>query len=321
MLRGTVVLAAALSLAACAGGPQTPPSKGYYKVGKPYQIKGVWYYPAEDYSYDEAGIGSWYGPSFHGKVTANGETYDEMEMTAAHRTLPMPSLVRVTNLDNGRSIVVRVNDRGPYANNRIIDMSRRGAQLLGYENTGTAKLRVQILAEESQQIAAAARAGMPAPALAELDGPAPNAAPRSKIEVAGTPVPGPAAPLPGSSRLAAAGGAGVGAVGAAIAAPTSVPGQEVEGRFLPAPVAVNLPVRQNGQIYVQVGAFGSQDNVNRARAKLGAIGQPANVMPTSSGGVRLQRVRIGPLDSVERADIVLAQVLQSGLTDAKIVVE
>ena len=320
MLRGTVVLLAALSLAACAGQPAAPPSKATYKVGKPYQINGVWYYPAEDYTYDETGIGSWYGPGFHGKATANGETYDEMEMTAAHRTLPMPSLVRVTNLDNGRSIVVRVNDRGPFANNRIIDMSRRGAQLLGYEGTGTAKLRVQILAEESRQIAAAARAGTPAPILAELDGPPPKAAPRGKIEVSGTPVPGPAAPLPGSSRVAP-GGASAGVVGAAVAPPTSVPGQEVEGRFLPAPVAVNVPVRQNGQIFVQVGAFGSQDNVNRARAKLSALGQPASVSPASSGGVRLQRVRIGPLDSVERADIVLAQVLQSGLTDAKIVVE
>ncbi|HEY0833781.1 MAG TPA: septal ring lytic transglycosylase RlpA family protein, partial [Azospirillum sp.] len=188
MLRGTVVLVAALSLAACAGGPPTAgSSKGYYKVGKPYQIKGVWYYPAEDYSYDETGIGSWYGPGFHAKMTANGETYDEMEMTAAHRTLPMPSLVRVTNLDNGRSIVVRINDRGPYANNRIIDMSRRGAQLLGYETNGTAKVRVQILADESRQIAAAARAGTPAPVLAELDGPAPKAAPRGRIEVTGTP--------------------------------------------------------------------------------------------------------------------------------------
>ncbi|HEY0836471.1 MAG TPA: SPOR domain-containing protein, partial [Azospirillum sp.] len=101
----------------------------------------------------------------------------------------------------------------------------------------------------------------------------------------------------------------------------SVPGQEVAGRFLPAPVAVDLPVRPGGQIFVQVGAFGSQDNVNRARAKLSALGQPAIVSPTSTGGVRLQRVRIGPLDSVERADIVLAQVLQSGLTDAKIVVD
>lgn len=112
---------------------QQPPDKtasGTYKVGKPYQINGVWYYPSEDYGYDETGVGSWYGPDFHGKPTANGEIFDQNGLTAAHRTLPMPSLVRVTNLENGRSIMVRVNDRGPFAHGRIIDLSRRSAQLL-----------------------------------------------------------------------------------------------------------------------------------------------------------------------------------------------
>ncbi|MEK9967791.1 MAG: septal ring lytic transglycosylase RlpA family protein, partial [Ferrovibrio sp.] len=116
---------------------------GIYKVGNPYQINGVWYYPKEDPNYDETGIGSWYGDQFHNKVTANGEIFDMNEVTAAHPTLPMPSLVRVTNMENGRSIVVRVNDRGPYVNGRVIDLSRRSAQLLGYDRQGTAKVRVQ----------------------------------------------------------------------------------------------------------------------------------------------------------------------------------
>ncbi|WP_368744684.1 septal ring lytic transglycosylase RlpA family protein, partial [Desertibaculum subflavum] len=116
---------------------------GVYKVGNPYQINGVWYYPQENPNYDETGIASWYGPGFHGKSTANGETYDQNELTAAHQTLPMPSFVRVTNLENGRSIVVRVNDRGPFANGRIIDMTRRGSQLLGFHERGTARVRVQ----------------------------------------------------------------------------------------------------------------------------------------------------------------------------------
>lgn len=131
--------------------------QGIYKIGDPYQINGAWYYPAEDYGYDETGIASYYGGeqqgvNFHGRLTANGEIYDMNALTAAHQTLPLPSLVRVTNLENGRSIVVRVNDRGPYARGRILDMSRRSAQLLGYEGKGTAKIRVQILTEESRQL-------------------------------------------------------------------------------------------------------------------------------------------------------------------------
>ena len=124
-----------------------------YKVGKPYSINGVWYYPEVDYEYTETGIASWYGPNFHGKKTANGEIFDMNRVSAAHRTLPMPSIVRVTNLNSGRALVIRVNDRGPFAHGRIIDLSRRAAQLLGFERAGTAPVRVEILAEESRQIA------------------------------------------------------------------------------------------------------------------------------------------------------------------------
>src|SRR4051812_41660007 len=148
-----LAVTAAKSIAADRPSQQTA-GRGVYKIGDPYQINGIWYYPAEDYRYDETGIASWYGPDFHGKYTANGETYDMNDLTAAHHTLPLPSLVRVTNLDNGRQITVRVNDRGPFARGRILDLSRRSAQLLGFEQTGTAKVRVQILAEESRQIAA-----------------------------------------------------------------------------------------------------------------------------------------------------------------------
>ncbi len=309
-----VVLVGVAALAACAQKPAVTgsglPTSGVYKVGKPYQINGVWYYPKEDYSYDETGIASWYGPGFHEKNTANGEIYDQNELTAAHKTLPMPSLVRVTNLDNGRAIVVRVNDRGPYANGRIIDMSRRGAQLLGFDGPGTAKVRVQILAEESRAIAAAARQGTPAPMLAELDGPPPKAAPRGRIEVTG-----PAGPV---MTLAAARPA---VVGAPIPPPATVAGTMSEGRFVPAPVVAQLPVRTHEAIYVQVGAFGSEENVAKARARLSAIGQRASVSQTRSAGMTLHRVRVGPLDSVDRADSLLNQIIQAGLTEAKIVVD
>jgi len=306
------MLAWVATLAACAqaptGGGTGLPTSGIYKIGKPYQINGVWYYPAEDFNYDETGVASWYGPGFHAKNTANGEIYDQNELTAAHKTLPMPSLVRVTNLDNGRSVVVRVNDRGPYANGRVIDMSRRGAQLLGFEGSGTAKVRVKILAEETRAIAAAARQGTPAPILAETDGPVPKPVPRARIEVAG-----PAGPTTGKPT--------VGNVGVTVPPPATVAGSMVAGRFVPAPLVSQMPVRGQENLYVQVGAFGSAENVARARARLAAMGQPANVSSTRSGKLTLQRVRVGPLDSVDRADVVLNQIIQAGLTEAKIVVD
>jgi len=134
-------------------------SEGVYKVGKPYEIDGKTYTPKEDYDYDETGIASWYGPGFHARKTANGEKFDQRGMTAAHRTLPLPSLVSVTNLDNGRAVVLRVNDRGPYARGRIIDVSERAAELLGFRNNGTAKVRVQVLEDESRAMAEAKKAG------------------------------------------------------------------------------------------------------------------------------------------------------------------
>ena len=113
-----------------------------YKVGNPYQIDGTWYYPREQPDYDETGVASWYGPNFYGQRTANGEVYNAGDLTAAHRTLPMPVNVRVTNLDNGKSMVLRVNDRGPYAKGRIIDVSEQAAKLLGFYGIGTARVRV-----------------------------------------------------------------------------------------------------------------------------------------------------------------------------------
>ncbi len=128
---------------------------GSYKIGSPYKIMGKWYYPKEDYGYAEVGMASWYGKDFHARKTANGENYDMHALTAAHRTLPLPSIVKVTNLENGRSLVLRVNDRGPYVKDRIIDISKRGAQLLGFQAQGVAKVRVEILPEESKALKAA----------------------------------------------------------------------------------------------------------------------------------------------------------------------
>ncbi len=125
---------------------------GFYKVGNPYTVMGQSYTPKEDYNYSEVGIASWYGDDFHNKRTANGETYDMRAITAAHRTLPLPSIVKVTNLENGKSIIARVNDRGPYVKNRIIDVSQKGAELLGYRKKGTTRVKVEVLEKESRAI-------------------------------------------------------------------------------------------------------------------------------------------------------------------------
>jgi rare lipoprotein A len=124
-------------------GQPVPKGGGVYRVGKPYVIAGRTYYPEEDVNYRAEGMASWYGDDFHGRYTANGEIFDMNSISAAHPTLPLPSYVRVTNLKNHKSIVVRVNDRGPYANNRLIDLSVRTAKLLGFYGHGLAKVRVE----------------------------------------------------------------------------------------------------------------------------------------------------------------------------------
>lgn len=133
-----------LALQACGtSGPGT--LHPHYKVGAPYKINGRWYRPQQVTEYETVGIASWYGVPFHGRLTSNGELFDMNAYTAAHPTLPLPSLVRVTNLRNGRSMVLRVNDRGPFVDNRIIDLSRAAARALGFEYQGLAKVHVVYL--------------------------------------------------------------------------------------------------------------------------------------------------------------------------------
>jgi len=277
---------------------------GAYKVGTPYQINGVWYYPRVDYDYDETGIASWYGPGFHQKVTANGEIYDENELTAAHQTLPMPSLVRVTNLENGRSLVVRINDRGPFVGSRIIDMSRRGAQLLGFEQKGTAKVRVQVLGDESRALAAAAQTGGGTRVVSVDASPPPQAAPRPTVQVEGQPLP----PPPGTVSR--------GPVS------VSLPGRTADdGRFLPAPVVEEVAVPPGPKaIWVQAGAFSIYDNAQRLRARLMSLA-PTLVSPVNVKGTPFYRVRLGPFETVEMADAVLAKVQADGQTAARITVD
>lgn len=274
-----------------------PAPVGDYKVGNPYKVNGRWYYPKEDFEYVETGIASWYGPQFHGKRTANGEIFDQNQVTAAHPTLPLPSAVRVTNLENGRSIMLRINDRGPFARGRIIDLSRRAAQLLGFEKNGTAKVRVEILANESRQLKLAAldREG------ARLDQPQIASSPRESVVA--TPLPGSGQPVQQASTVGAAPPPPRGA------APIPVLPPEVEV----VPVA---PTR----IFVQTGAFSNFENALRMRDRMYPMG-PTQISRIFAGGLELYRVRIGPLRDVEAADATLQRVAQAGVDGAQLIVE
>lgn len=191
--RGVAAVVACLSLANCASsgkfagqidpkygvsssprvvawGEPVPKGGGTYRVGKPYVVAGRMYVPEEDVNYREEGLASWYGDDFHGRLTANGEVFDMGGLTAAHPTLPMPCYARVTNLSNGKSLVVRVNDRGPYHGNRLIDLSNKAAELLEFKGNGVARVRVEyvgrapIEGSDDRQLMATLRTGVPAPA-------------------------------------------------------------------------------------------------------------------------------------------------------------
>lgn len=296
-----------LLLAACATKPPPAPApKPVYKVGEPYQVAGVWYYPREQPDYDETGIASWYGPDFHGKATANGEMYDMNSLTAAHKTLPMPVRVRVTNLENGRSLVLRVNDRGPFVNGRIIDVSRRAAQLLGFKAAGTAPVRVQMQegsrpgtfvaarpqtsAEEKTLVAAAPASGVSSQVL-----------PGS---VADTKAKRPAAPKPQAAPLE---------IGKE---PAPVAQQAAESE-----VVEFRPVPATHTMYVQAGAFLDRVNAERLRGRLLRAEPTMQINQKVINGKTFFRVRTGPLPTVDIADATLARVIAAGHPGAQIIVD
>jgi rare lipoprotein A len=330
---------------------------GTYKIGAPYRVGSIWYYPREDFQLVETGIASWYGPDFHGNRTANGELYDQNELTAAHRTLQMPSLVRVTNLENGRAVVVRINDRGPFARGRVIDVSKRAAELLGFIKRGTARVKLEVMSRESQEMAEAAKRGLdttrmaaaqpqpipvsaPAaprfvqrgPQLAALDsdfnlpeslqtptitveelagpGQRPASAPppdwqRQPVPMAMPPV-RPAEPRQEFvRRLDLEGDTG------------RVPGRLEEGRFLPNPVVSQEEVRPTG-IFVQAGAFAVLANAERMRDQFSGQA-PVTIEPVTVRGRQLYRVKLGPVESVQKADLLLERVIAAGNNTARVI--
>jgi rare lipoprotein A len=286
----------------------SPKQQGLYKVGKPYLIDGQEYYPQESFDYSETGIASWYGPGFHGKQTANGERYDQNDLTAAHRTLQMPSLVRVTNLENGRSLALRVNDRGPYSKGRVIDVSSRAADLLGFKGRGTAKVRVDILAEESRRIAEDARLGKDTRGY-EV---ALNSHGGMKLTPPGIPS---ASPTISDATQTAVQVSSV----ESEALPPVTGHVTSDGRFMPDGVVTVQPVQQSS-IYIQAGAFSNENNAVGLSQKLASIGK-SQVFPASVSGQNFYRVRVGPFATVQDADGALSRIIAQGAPQAKIVVD
>ena len=285
-------------------GPVTvPPSAGIYRIGKPYQIGDTWYYPREQPDYDETGIASWYGPNFAGQLTADGEIFDPQSLTAAHRTLPLPVNVRVTDLENGRSVILRVNDRGPFAKGRIIDVSAQAARLLGFYDKGTARVRVQFLARADLPNGEPQPFGAGTPSEITT---AAAAAPTSVVEQTSLP-PIPGAPVEQPQAQAPA-------------APTPPPPQTVANSAagLPTGQVTQVPVPAATHLYIQVGAFSSYKNARRLADRLGGGLQ---ITAVQRNGQTLYRVRLGPFDQTAQADAALTDMMNRGANDAQIVVD
>ncbi|GHU02548.1 hypothetical protein FACS1894186_7400 [Alphaproteobacteria bacterium] len=259
---------------------------GHYKVGRPYTISGIQYTPRVQDDYDEVGQASWYGPQFHNGATANGETFDMHSMTAAHKTLPLPSVVRVENLSTGKTVVLRVNDRGPFVGSRIIDVSQKAAEVLGFRNKGLQKVRVRVLPEESYKARQEAMA---------RNGAAKGTPPLKRPDFAESRTP---------------------------PEPTYFAEQDLEEVAALAPASESrvaetaLPPPASAGAAIQVGAF-----ANRANAETLAESLGASVSAVAAGGQTLWRVRMGGFASDFEASAALRRIRSSGFPNAKIVSE
>ncbi|MCI5059450.1 MAG: septal ring lytic transglycosylase RlpA family protein [Alphaproteobacteria bacterium] len=312
-------------------------TQGSFKVGSAYTIKGKRYYPSEAYNHSETGTASWYGPGFHGKKTANGEIFDKNELTAAHRTLQMPSIVRVTNLGNGRSVILRVNDRGPFAHNRILDVSERAAVLLGFKNSGTAKIKLEVMGSESKQVAALAKQGRDTrgyevalnrqPRVPSIKPASITREPVTQVVVS-MPTQKPAAPLQSQTPVPLAKPLPVEAEPLSVAnvsAPTTTTATNPYGvshleNVAPRNVIAssNISNVAQKQIFVQAGSFSQEANALLLSDQLSDIG-PSKVYLTKVNNRPYFRVRLGPYDDHGEARRILASLNNSGNKNAVLI--
>ena len=283
-----------------------------YKLGKPYEIDQVWYFPSYEASYDQTGVASWYGTAFHGRPTAIGEPFDMNEVTAAHPTLPLPSRVRVTNLENGRQLVMRVNDRGPFIGDRVIDVSRRAAQLLGFYGKGLAEVRVEYLGLDHL----------------EPDVPWPVDSPKI-ARVEGTPAPAvafkPRRPQPAAATVAeaetqAAAETVVAPAPAAVLLPPTKPVRTAAAR--PPRAEDRREAGSSGtsrsRLLVEAAVLDGRDAADRLGDSMRTLGAVA-VEPERRGDRMVYAVRIGPVDTDHEAAFILAELTRAGHTESHIV--
>ncbi|UFN50696.1 SPOR domain-containing protein [Roseomonas sp. OT10] len=288
-------------LAGCGAPPPPATPEPVYLLGQPYSLGGVWSYPREDFGLVETGLGTVIAEAAAGRRTANGEVYDPAALTAAHRTLQLPAILRVTNLENGRILLLRANDRGPADPGRVLAVSRRAAELLGMSPGRPAQLRVAVEGEPSRALAVGLpRAPGEAPALAVATA-ATVAVQREDL-----------APPPGAQQAAVR---REGRAPAAAASPARETGAELPPLRLPETL-LSGPAMP-GRLVVQLGSFTGADGARRQAARIPG----ARAEAVGSGRRAEWRVRLGPFPDVAAADRALEQVLRSGVSEARILVD
>ncbi|MBV9510119.1 MAG: septal ring lytic transglycosylase RlpA family protein [Caulobacteraceae bacterium] len=350
---GAVLLLAAGALAACASVQAPSPmagaggsSSGLHGTDKPYQVNGQWYYPKADPRYDEVGLASWYGYPFHMRRTANGELFDQNQVSAAHKTLPLPCIVEVTNLDNGRRLKVRVNDRGPFVDGRLIDVSRAAAEQLGFDRKGLTRVRVRYVSPapplvEGMEQASYSRPSVVAPA-APISQPdaadqdwdeaaapygyqqgsaAPTYAPPSHElppRADGTQETATAAPVAGPSTITTAALPPVPTDGAAETADAAPAPSEPMVEAAPPASQFSPPAPAEGGYAIQAGAYSSRAAADRVAAQLAEAGE-AQVLAVQRNGETLYRVTVGAFPNPAAAAEARARVIAGGFSDARVV--
>ena len=280
-------------------GKTIPFAGGHYQVGQAYQVAGRWFTPHEQPGYDKTGTASWYGEAFHRRRTSNGEWFDMDTLTAAHATLPLPSYVLVTNLENNRQVVVRVNDRGPFVGSRVIDLSKRAADVLGYRMNGMAQVRVKLIGPAPTDdsmghmlaLNDALHRGASMNQLVAMSNDV--TAPPPRVAVASNEPPR-HAPVPHVSAF------------------------DPEAQVQPAQFTPPPPPAQDQAYVVRVGVFHSLENATAVYHRLEGFG-PTRIVKAVGANGPLYRVEMGPMENKADADGALNTAIGSGFEDAKVV--
>tara|TARA_X000001036_G_scaffold115495_1_gene108717 strand:+ start:1402 stop:2361 length:960 start_codon:yes stop_codon:yes gene_type:complete len=259
-------------------------AKPIYKIGNKYNVKGKFYFPKKNLSYNKTGIASWYGPKFHGKLTANGEIYNQYALTAAHKTLPLPSAVKVTNLQNNKSIVLRINDRGPFVNDRIIDLSSKAADILDLKRNGTGLVRVMILKEKSILLEKLAKKGS-FPEIIDL--------PKAEVPKVNTPK----------------------------ITNVKIDGTKKRYKSIKKTIKYDLNnLKKEYKIYIKLASFSSAQNAKIMKEKVSYL-EKVKIYKKLKMNKTIYQVKAGPFTIVEKVDELHSLLLQKGMQGAKIIIE